>query len=325
MVSHRRPANHRKRVGLAILLAVALTATLTSLTSPTPPTPPTAVAGAFPTGAPHQDRALTGANRSAAARLAVTHTSPSAITLKAGPAAVKKAAHHVILVVGDSLVAQAAGRLWAASNFALRIEVAAELGSAPCDWTTGRFDAELTAVHPDTVVLAFVGNAGLSSGCVSTKQAFPLSELLANYRINLTALADRSTAAGATVIIATPPARNPGTPPPPDNPTIGARAKPDQFYGYQGVPAIRELYAQLVAANQRWHLTNAPALAISPGFIYKQILSCNADDGSCPDGFVAVRTGRNDAIHLDETGNGAKRYAEALVASAIAIADRYPG
>jgi hypothetical protein len=306
-VSHRQPSNHRKGVGLAILLAVALTISVTT---------------AFTTGTWHHGHQAKGLNRTAAATLADPRAKA---TIGARPATAKKTTHHVILVVGDSLVAQAAARLRAASNTAVRVEVAAELGSAPCDWTAGRFDAELEAVHPDVVVFAFVGNTGLSSGCLNTKRGFALSELLSSYRASLTSLANRAEAAAATVIIATPPARNPAAPPPPDTPTTSELANPGPFYGYQGVPAIRSLYAQLVAANLHWRLTDAPALAVSPDFIYKQILSCDAGDGSCDEGFVAVREGHDDAIHLDATGNGAKRYASALVASAVTIADQSSG
>ncbi|MCW2548928.1 MAG: lipoprotein [Mycobacterium sp.] len=251
---------------------------------------------------------------------------------QATPTAVRTAAaeagqpHHVVLVVGDSLIGQAEEQLREDSTPSFSVTTAYELGSAPCDWTNGRFDAELDAVHPDIVVLAFVGNAGASPGCVSTTHAFPLTELLSNYHLNMTALANRATAAGAKVIIVTPPARNPAAPAPPDIPTIGELAAPDAFYGYQGTPEIRDLYKEMTnASGGRWHLTDAAALAISPGFVYKQFLSCNAGDGSCPDGFVAVRKGHDDAIHLDADGNGAKRYAKALVASVVAITNKSAG
>jgi hypothetical protein len=307
MVSHRRPANHRKGVGFALLLAIALTIFLTT---------------ALGKGRPPAE----GSSHSAAATLArgaAIASTRAAPTTR--PVVAKQPRRHVILVVGDSLVAQAASQLRGMSTAAVTVQVAAELGSAPCDWTTGSFDAALQQFHPDVVVLAFVGNDGLTSGCVSEKQAFPLTELLGNYRVNLTALADRATAAGATVIIATAPARNPAAPPPPSTPTAGELAAPDQFYGFQGVPELRALYAQIAASNTRWHLSNAAALAISPDFIYKQVLRCSPGDGSCPDGFVAVRKGLDDAIHLDPTGNGAKRYAKALVASAVTIADHSRG
>jgi hypothetical protein len=267
-----------------------------------------------------------------AAATGASTAGPSATNDKATPAAVRTAAaeagqpHHVVLVVGDSLIGQAEEQLREDSTTTFSVTTAYELGSAPCDWTNGRFEAELDAVHPDIVVLAFVGNAGSSPGCVSTDHAFPLTELLSNYHLSVTALANRATSAGAKVIIVTPPARNPAAPAPPDIPTIGELAAPDAFYGYQGTPEIRDLYKEMTdSSGGRWHLTDAAALAISPGFVYKQFLSCNAGDGSCPDGFVAVRKGHDDAIHLDADGNGAKRYAKALVASVVAITNKSAG
>jgi hypothetical protein len=307
-VSHRRRADRRKGVSLAIVGIAALTVLLTT---------------AFHSSNSSNPSKQATAARTAAATLATPDTSadPATPASSVKPAAKR---HHVLLVVGDSLIGQAENQLHDASNESVTVKVADELGSAPCDWTPDRFEAVLQDAHPDTVVLAFVGNAGLTGDCVSSKQAYPLTELLSNYRLHLTQLANQATAAGATVIFVNPPARNPGAPPPPDIPSIGELAAPDQFYGFQGVPEIRSLYAEMAnGSGGRWHLTDAPALAISPGFVYKQILSCDADDGSCPDGFVQVRKGRDDAIHLDAQGNGAKRYTKALVASAVAIADHY--
>lgn len=298
-MTHRRQPNRRKQTGLGFVLAATLIVFLTTAFAASP---------------------ARSVSRSAAATLATAHTAGATTTTPLSPDATKR---HVVLVVGDSVIAQSQAQLRDASNSNVTVHVASEPGSAPCDWTAGRFDSELAAVRPDIVVLAFVGNAGLTASCVSTQHAFPLTELLSNYRLNLTTLANRATAAGATVIFVTPPARNPATPPPPETPTIGELAAPDRFYGFQGVPAIRDLYAEMTAgSNGRWQRTDAPALAISPGFVYKQFLSCDAGDGSCPDGFVAVRKGRDDAIHLDAGGNGARRYARALIASTLAIADK---
>jgi hypothetical protein len=297
--------DRRKGVSLAIVGTAALTVLLTT---------------AFHSGNSSNTSKPATAGRSAAATLA---TAGAKATSARSVKPVER--HHVILVVGDSLIGQADQQLRDASTPSVSVRTAYQLGSAPCDWAGDRFEALLQDIHPDTVVLAFVGNAGLTGDCVSTKQAYPLTQLLSNYRVHLTELADQATAAGATVILVDPPARNPGAPPPPDIPSIGELAAPDQFYGFQGIPEIRDLYAEMVNGSAgRWHLTDAPALAISPGFVYKQILSCNADDGSCPEGFVQVRKGRDDAIHLDADGNGARRYTKALVASAVAIADGKP-
>jgi hypothetical protein len=224
----------------------------------------------------------------------------------------------VVLVIGDSLIEQAADQLRADSNSGVEVRVTDRLGTAPCDWTGGDFDAALAAAHPSVVVLAFSGNGGAAAGCVNSHTAYPLADLLSNYRAHLTDLANRATAAGATVVIATPPARNPEVPAPPAIPTAAELAKPVPFYGFQGVPAIRDLYVDMVnASHGHWHLSDAAALAVSPDFVFSQTLTCEKDDGPCPNGVVDVRKGGTDAIHLDPGGHGALRFAHALVAAAL--------
>ena len=61
----------------------------------------------------------------------------------------------VVLVIGDSLVEQAADALRAESNSGVEVRVTDRLGTAPCDWTGGDFNAALAAAHPSVVVLAF--------------------------------------------------------------------------------------------------------------------------------------------------------------------------
>jgi hypothetical protein len=224
----------------------------------------------------------------------------------------------VVLVIGDSLVEQAADQLRADSNSGVEVRVTDRLGTAPCDWTGGDFDAALAAAHPTVVVLAFSGNAGAAAGCVNSHTAYPLADLLSNYREHLTDLANRATAAGATVVISTPPARNPMVAAPSAVPTAAERAKPIPFYGFQGVPAIRDLYVDMVnASGGRWHFSDMAALAVSPDFVFHQTLACEKDDGPCPSGFVSVRKGGTDAIHLDRDGHGATRFAHGLVSAAL--------
>jgi hypothetical protein len=229
---------------------------------------------------------------------------------------------RVVLVVGDSLVFQSAKDLQAAASADTDVRVDGRLGTAPCDWTGGAFDSLLEATHPRIVVLAFTGNAGAAAGCVNDHSAYPLAALLSNYRDHLTQLADRAGATGATVVISTPPARNPAVPAPPAVPTAAERTAPGAYYGFQGVPALRALYMDVVnASGGRWYLSDAAALAVSPGFVYTPTLRCRSDDGPCPTGVVTVRTGGKDAIHLDPGGHGAKRFAQALLAGALAADD----
>ncbi len=230
--------------------------------------------------------------------------------------------HVAVLVVGDSLVYQARKELRAQSSESVAVRVASELGTAPCDWAGSRFDNLLVKDRPDVVVLAFSGNAGAASGCVSTKHAYPLTELLANYRDNLGQLADHASAAGAKVVLATPPARNPAAPPPPAWPTIGEMAKPDAFYGFQGVAEVRELYADIASASGgSVQVSDAAALAVAPHFVFTRTLPCISSDGTCPaSGRVDVRRGRDDAIHFDADGHGATRFAKAMIADVVATA-----
>jgi hypothetical protein len=232
----------------------------------------------------------------------------------------------VVLVIGDSLVEQAADALRNESNSGVEVRVTDRLGTAPCDWTGGDFDAALAAAHPSVVVLAFSGNGGAAAGCVSSHSAYSLAALLTNYRAHLTDLADRAEAAGATVVLSTPPARNPDVPAPPAVPTAEEQAQPTPFYGFQGVPQLRALYADMVTASRgRWHLSDAAALAVSPDFVFQQSLACEPADGFCPTGFVAVRKGGTDAIHLDRDGHGALRFARGLLSAALTAIDAPAG
>ena len=109
-------------------------------------------------------------------------------------------------------------------------------------------------------------------------------------------------------------------------PTPAELQKPIPFYGFQGVPAIRQLYVDMVKSSRgRWHLSDAAALAVSPDFVFHQSLVCQPGDGPCPSGYVDVRKGGTDAIHLDTGGHGAKRFAHALVQAALAAIDEPAG
>ena len=85
------------------------------------------------------------------------------------------------------------------------------------------------------------------------------------------------------------------------------------------MPEVRELYVDMVRASHgRWQLSDAAALAVSPDFVFHQTLPCQPADGACPSGVVSVRKGGTDAIHLDPTGHGARRFAHGLVSAALA-------
>jgi hypothetical protein len=239
--------------------------------------------------------------------------------LAAQPAPARPAVHQVVLVVGDSLVAQASADLRAATNSGVEVRVSAQLGSAPCDWYGRRFEAALAADRPTVVIFAFTGNAGSAPNCVNSAMAYPLAELLANYRANLVAMADRAENIGAQVVYSAPPARNPLVPAPPPIPTATSlRNGPTKFYGFQGVSQLRSFYANLArTAGRHWRFSDAAAQAVSPGFVYTRTLPCTDADGPCSSGYVDVRDVPTDAIHLDRDGHGARRFAEALLSDAL--------
>ena len=259
---------------------------------------------------------------SAVAVVTASCSDDSATQLAVRPTLAASATPQVILVVGDSLVAQATADLRAASTSAVEIRVAAQLGSAPCDWTGGAFAADLAEYQPTIVVFAFTGNAGFTRGCVDSRLAYPLTELLANYQANLASMADQASATGATVVFSTPPARNPAVAAPPPTPTASAlRNGPQPFYGFQGVAQMRSFYVELAQTpGKSWKLSNDAALAVSPDFVYSRTLPCTTSDGTCPSGFVDVRDVPTDAIHLDRGGHGAARFAAALVSGALRAA-----
>ena len=254
--------------------------------------------------------------------------SHSSSRLVAADASLTKAAvkqpRKVILVVGDSLIAQSTAALEAQSTDKIEVKVAARLGTAPCDWTGGAFDAALAADHPSIVVFAFAGNAGAARSCIGygIPKAYSLAALLQNYQDSLTQLANDANNSGATVIFSDPPGRNPAVPAPPAVPTAQERLHLSAYYGFQGVPQIRSMYADLAnTSGGTWHLSDAGALAVSPNFHYTATLACDSDDGPCPSGYVTVRAGGTDAIHLDPEGHGAKRLAKALVDSVVLNTD----
>jgi hypothetical protein len=135
----------------------------------------------------------------------------------------------------------------------------------------------------------------------------------------LVAMADRADDIGAQVVFSVPPARNPLVPAPPTVPTAASRKNgPPKFYGFQGVPQLRSFYADLAdTPGRNWRFSDAAAQAVSPGFVYTRTLPCTDADGPCPSGYVDVRDVPTDAIHLDRTGHGARRFADALLSGAL--------
>lgn len=81
---------------------------------------------------------------------------------------------------------------------------------------------------------------------------------------------------------------------------------------------MRSFYAELARSpGKGWKVSDGAAQAVSPGFVYSRALPCTDEDGPCPSGFVNVRDVPTDAIHLDRSGHGARRFARALLSGAL--------
>jgi hypothetical protein len=194
-------------------------------------------------------------------------------------------------------------------------------GTAPCDWNHGftdptdgdfhRFATDLEKVHPAIVAFVFTGNPGLSgtaAGCVDANNPYDLSQLLASYERSLVEMGDKAASAGATVYFEGPPPRNPAVP-------EGYDSEKQENRGFHGNPAIASFYKSLAAQNSRhWRYDDKAAIAVSTASLaWMLTLPCDAWDAKlCTDGQVQVRVGGTDAIHLDEQGCGAIRFALGL-------------
>lgn len=164
-------------------------------------------------------------------------------------------------------------------------------------------------MKPGAVAFIFTGNPGLSgppAGCVNADSAYSPSQLLASYEPALTSMADKAVASGAQVYFEAPPPRNPTVPPGFDSPENGHR-------GFQGVHEIATFYEGLAAKQSgHWHYDDSADTAVStPSLSWVLTLPCEPWDAKrCEAG--QVRTGGNDAVHLDEQGCGAIRFALAM-------------
>lgn len=249
----------------------------------------------------------------------------SASLLASAPASAQTVPHSV-LVVGDSVVAQASDAI---SRWALpgsTVWPMGAMGTAPCDWVDSwrnpadqlhlSFEQAVDEHHPAAVVLAFSGNPGLSgpaAGCVDANTHYSLAALLASYRWALTDMASYASSQGARVYFSAAPPRNPATP---AGAYTAAGGRPG--YGFNGVPALNTLYQEIVSSPEGtqndWTYDDAAAVAVSDAQLTWQLrLTCMPwDVFACRGGSVQVRAGGLDSIHLDPYGNGAARYGMAI-------------
>ncbi len=225
-----------------------------------------------------------------------------------------------VLIVGDSVAAQAAQPLIHLAPAGVTVTVdAVQPGTAPCDWNHGLtvpggktfpdFATILDTVRPQDVVFVFTGNPGLSgpsAGCVDASSAYSLSELLHSYDVSLNEMANRAVKSGATVFFETPPPRNPAV-------AVGYDPVAKVNRGFQGSPYMVAFYQSLVAnaKNPQWRYDDRAASSVStPELAWRLDLTCEPwDVKRCDDGKVQVRVGGEDAVHLDEKGCGAVRFA----------------
>jgi hypothetical protein len=246
----------------------------------------------------------------------VLHPTSNATRYRDGP----------ILVIGDSLVAQATKALQSWNLPSVPIIAEGGLGSAPCDWEKGyidplsghylKFSDVFRTSKPVAVVFAFTGNPGLEShatGCVNSSGRYSLSMLLASYKRALTTMALYASDRGAQVYLSATPPRNPGTPP---GLYRGSGRTPE--YGFNGVPALNRLYQRMAqsALGLKFHWTYDPYPAeyvSTSALAWRLYERCMPwDTGDCVGGMVRVRAGGFDAIHLDTKGAGAILYAIGL-------------
>jgi hypothetical protein len=231
-----------------------------------------------------------------------------------------------VLVVGDSVVAQASRAISRWAPRGATVWPMGGLGTAPCDWVRDgpagtRYGAPdfyraVDRDRPAAVVLAFTGNPGLSgapAGCVDADTQYPLAALLTSYRKALLEMARYATSRGARVYLAATPPRNPATPP------GRYQTAPGRWgYGFNGVPALNALLQQLASSPEGvrhgWTYDTSAAASVSdPGLTWRLRLACQSWDGAaCRDGTVQVRAGGWDSIHLDPGGHGAARYGMAI-------------
>ena len=230
-------------------------------------------------------------------------------------------------MVGDSVATQAAEALIHLAPPGTTVSVdTVRPGTAPCDWNHGFTDPTdnkyesfakiLDEVHPAVVAFVFTGNPGLSgtaAGCVDANRPYDLAQLLASYEPPLVAMADKATRAGATVYFEASPPRNPAVP-------VGYDSQKEENRGFNGTPGIAAFYESLATKDPRhWRYNDKAAVAVSsPGLSWMLTLPCEAWDAKlCIEGQVRIRTGGIDAVHLDEHGCGAIRFALGLEEGAL--------
>ena len=239
-----------------------------------------------------------------------------------------------LLVVGDSVATQSAEALIHLAPTGTTVSVdTVRPGTAPCDWNHGFTDPTdnkyqsfaniLDEVHPAKVAFVFTGNPGLSgptAGCVDANRPYDLAQLLASYEPALVEMADKATSEGATVYFEAAPPRNPAVP-------VGFDSQKQENRGFNGSAALSSFYKTLATKDSRqWRYDDKAAVAVSSATLsWMLTLPCEAWDAKlCVEGQIHIRTGGTDAVHLDEQGCGAIRFALGLEQGTLATAPPDP-
>ncbi len=237
-----------------------------------------------------------------------------------------------MLVVGDSLVAAAAGELTGLTPRQAQTVVLAGVGASPCDLWAGyrtspvfgsrtlSFRSAVRTVRPRAVVLAFTGNPGISDhACINNPDsAYSLSSIVSAYRRTMESMGTMAAEAGARVFLSATPARNP---------SVAEGWQSGSQHGYNGDSAFNAMMSGL-ASSQGWTYDTGAAAAISgPGLGWTLYLPCqSASRVTCVDGREQVRYGGSDAIHCDAPGtngvdapsHGSLRFARGLLTAPLA-------
>ena len=108
---------------------------------------------------------------------------------------------------------------------------------------------------------------------------------------------------------------------------VGYDPQKKENRGFNGSPDIASFYEGLATKNPRhWRYDDKAAVAVSSASLsWMLTLPCEAWDAKlCIHGQVQIRTGGIDAVHLDEHGCGAVRFALGLEEGALATSPPTP-
>jgi hypothetical protein len=217
---------------------------------------------------------------------------------------------------GDSLLHESRDQLAVLVAGRASLETHTRPMTAPCDW---RAEAALVAAtRPDIVVIEFSGNALTPCMRRPDGSALTAAARADHYRLDLTAMVDAFTAAGASVLLVDAPRGRPGA------------SRGDQFDGPEPftVPILHSIERRATRTGAPVVVVPAARSVLTRAGDWTATLPCRAVDraqGGCTGGRATVRA--PDGAHFcpaewpDERGicpvwsPGAWRYAAAIAAA----------